>query len=184
MNILTISGSLRSKSYNSGLLRTAELIAPEGVTIIKSDLRNIPLFDSDLEQGELPEAVATLKQQISDADGVLIATPEYNFSYTGVLKNALDWASRGPVRPLIEKPVAVVGASTGNFGAVRAQTDLRRLLHGMAAHVLPKPELLVTQAASKFDENGILNDEATLKVYTTLLEKFVAYTNVIASLRH
>ncbi|MBK6759890.1 MAG: NAD(P)H-dependent oxidoreductase [Ignavibacteria bacterium] len=182
MNILTISGSLREKSYNTGLVKTAELLGVEGVTFTHANIREIPLFDADLEASSIPEAVAVVKQQIEAADGVLIATPEYNFSYTGVLKNALDWASRGPVRPFTEKPVAVIGASTGNFGSVRAQTDLRRLLHGMAAHVLPKPELLVTQAGSKFDENVILIDEATLKIYRTLLDKFVKYVHVLKTL--
>jgi chromate reductase len=172
MKILAISGSLRSASYNTGLLRTAATILPEGMSLMIADLRGVPFFDADMETAGLPEAVATLKQQIADANGVLIATPEYNFSYTGVIKNALDWASRGPVRPFMDKPVAVVGASTGNFGAVRAQTDMRRLLHGMGAHVMPKPELLITQAASKFDANGLLVDEGTLTVYRTLLERF------------
>ena len=184
MNILTISGSLRANSFNTGLLRTAELLGFEGVTFTHANIRGIPLFDADLEVASMPEAVAVLKQQIGDADGVLIATPEYNYSYTGVLKNTLDWVSRGPIRPLIDKPVAVIGASPGNFGTVRAQTDLRRLLHGMAAHVLPKPELLVNQAASKFDENVILTDEATLKIYRTLLDNFSKYIHVIATLRH
>lgn len=172
MTILAISGSLRSGSFNTGLLRTAPSLLPDGMSFQLADLRGIPFFDADIETSGMPDAVAVFKQQINDADGVLIATPEYNFSYTGVIKNALDWASRGPVRPFMDKPVAVVGASTGNFGAVRAQTDMRRLLHGMGAHVMPKPELLITQAATKFDTNGLLIDEATLNVYRTLLERF------------
>ncbi|MCX6141510.1 MAG: NAD(P)H-dependent oxidoreductase [Candidatus Kapabacteria bacterium] len=151
MNILAISGSLRQRSINTGLLRSAESLLPEGTVFTVADLRTIPFFDADLETTGIPESVLLLKQQIMEADGVLIASPEYNFSYTGVLKNAIDWASRGPVRPFLDKPVAVIGASPGNFGTVRAQTDLRRLMHGLGAHVLPKPELLVNQAASKFD---------------------------------
>lgn len=175
MTIIGISGSLRAGSFNTNLLRHARTLLPSDVTFEVVDISAFPLFDADVEREGIPAAVAAVKQRIVEADGVLIATPEYNFSYTGVLKNALDWLSRGPVRPLIDKPVAVIGASTGNFGSVRAQTDLRRLLHGMGANVLPKPELLVTQAASKFDEHGHLTDESTNTVYATLLEKFVAW---------
>lgn len=178
MNILAISGSLRRQSINSGLLRSAESLLPKGSTLSFASLQAIPLFDADIETNGIPEGVALFKQQILDADGVLLATPEYNFSYPGVLKNALDWASRGPVRPFTEKPVAVIGASPGNFGAVRAQTDLRRLMHSMGSHVLPKPELLVNQTAQKFDEYNLLIDEKTIAVYKTLLDKFVAYINV------
>ncbi len=175
MTILTISGSLRERSFNSNLLRSAESLLPEGVNLTHATLQDIPLFNADVEAQGTPLAVTALKQQIAEAHGVLIATPEYNFSYTGVLKNAIDWASRAPVRPFMDKPVAVVGASTGNFGAVRAQTELRKLMHAVGAHVLPKPELLVTQAASKFDEGGLLADEQTRTIYRALLEKFALF---------
>jgi len=179
VNILAISGSLRQHSINSGLLRSAESILPEGATLSFASLQAIPLFDADLETQGIPDGVALFKQQITEADGVLIATPEYNFSYPGVLKNAIDWASRGPVRPFTDKPVAIIGASPGNFGTVRAQTDLRRLMHGMGSHVLPKPELLVNQAAQKFDDHILLIDEKTIAVYKTLLNNFAAYINVL-----
>lgn len=175
MKIVGISGSIRANSFNSKLLRNAEGLLAPSHTLEIINLRDIPMYDADLEAAGLPESVARAKALIESADGVLFASPEYNYTYSGVLKNALDWFSRGPVRPLMEKPVAVIGASTGNFGAVRSQTALRQLLHGMGAHVLPKPELLVGQAASKFDENGTLIDEATLKIYTTLLGKFTTF---------
>lgn len=175
MKIVGISGSIRANSLNSKLLRNASgLLAPSHELEI-IDLRSIPMYDADLEAAGLPESVASAKELLHQADGVLFASPEYNYTYSGVLKNALDWFSRGPVRPLMDKPVAVIGASTGNYGAVRSQTALRQLLHGMGAHVLPKPELLVGNAPTKFDENGTLVDEATIKIYSTLLGKFITY---------
>ncbi|MFN9953414.1 MAG: NADPH-dependent FMN reductase, partial [bacterium] len=112
-------------------------------------MREIPLYDGDLDVEPQPSGVVAFKQLIEQADGVLISTPEYNYSYPGVLKNALDWASRGTTRPLHDKPVAVIGASPGNFGAVRAQTDLRRLMSAVSGVVLPRPELLVNNVHTK-----------------------------------
>ncbi|RPI69682.1 MAG: NAD(P)H-dependent oxidoreductase [Ignavibacteriae bacterium] len=181
MKFIGISGSIRANSFNSSLLRAASGILVPDHSLEILDLRQIPFFDADLEREGMPEAVAYAKGAIEQADGVIFASPEYNYTYTGVLKNALDWFSRGPVRPLSEKPVAVMGASAGNYGAVRSQTHLRLLLHGMGAHVLPKPEVLVGQAASKFNEYGELIDEATIKVMTTLLGNFVNY---VEGIRH
>lgn len=178
MNILTISGSLKATSFNTGLLRTLAQIAPEGIVIREASIADIPLFNEDLEVAGLPLAVAALKQQIADADGVIISTPEYNFSYSGVLKNALDWASRGPIRPFVEKPVAALSVSTGNFGGIRAQTDLRRLMHGIGAHVLPKPEIAIPQAKLKFDANRDLADEATRDMLASLIMRFTTFIRV------
>lgn len=175
MNILTISGSLKATSFNTGLLRTLAQIAPEGIVVSEASIADIPLFNEDLEVAGMPPAVATLKQQIADADGVIISTPEYNFSYPGVLKNAIDWASRGPVRPFAEKPVATLSVSPGNFGGIRAQTDLRRLMHSIGAHVLPKPEIAIPQAKLKFDDDRRLTDEATHAMLATMLEKFSTF---------
>ena len=181
MNILTISGSLKATSFNTGLLRTLAQIAPEGIVVSEASIADIPLFNEDLETAGLPPAVATLKQQIAEADGVIISTPEYNFSYSGVLKNAIDWASRGPVRPFAEKPVATLSVSPGNFGGIRAQTDLRRLMHSIGAHVLPKPEIAIPQAKLKFDDDRRLTDEATHAMLTAMLEKFSMFIRTHAS---
>ena len=175
MTILGISGSLREGSFNTGLLRTAATIAPDGVTISIASIRDIPFYDAGLDTDSQPSAVTALKEQIEQANGVLIATPEYNYSYSGVLKNAIDWMTRGTHRPFIDKPVAIVGASPGNFGAVRAQTDLRRLMASVSGNVLPRPELLVSNVKTKINEQGIITDEATLKIYHTLLSNFVAF---------
>lgn len=177
MHILGISGSLREKSYNTGLIRTASLLLPEDITFSIASIRDLPLYDGDLDVDPQPPAVVEFKKHIEQADGVLIATPEYNYSYPGVLKNAIDWASRGTTRPFHDKPVAIVGASPGNFGAVRAQTDLRRLMYAVSGVVVPRPELLVNNVHSKVDGHGIITDEATLKVYRTLLTNFIDYIN-------
>lgn len=177
MHILGISGSLREHSYNTALLRTAGVLLPADVTMTIASLRDLPFYDGDIDAEPQPAAVTAFKEQISQADGVIIATPEYNYSYSGVLKNAIDWASRGATRPFIDKPVAVIGASPGNFGAVRAQTDLRRLMSAVSGSVLPRPELLVSNVHSKINDDGIITDEATLKVYRTLLSNFIEFIN-------
>ena len=175
MNILGISGSLRATSFNSGLIRTAATLLPKGATLTTASLRDIPMYDGDLDTEPQPQPVVAFKTLIEEADGVLIATPEYNYSYPGVLKNAIDWASRGTTRPLHDKPIAVIGASPGNFGAVRAQTDLRRLMSAVSGLVLPRPELLVSNIHTKIDEHGIITDESTLKVYRTLINNFLEF---------
>lgn len=177
MKLLGISGSLREHSYNTCLLKTASTLLPADVTLTIASLRDIPFYDADIDAEPQPSAVTLLKEQIAQADGVIIATPEYNYSYSGVLKNAIDWASRGTTRPFTDKPIAVIGASPGNFGAVRAQTDLRRLMSAVSGSVLPRPELLVGNVHTKIDEHGIITDEATLKVYQTLLTNFIEYIN-------
>jgi chromate reductase len=147
MRILAISGSLRRDSHNRALLRTAGELLPAGVELVSFDaLKAIPPFDEDDEAGPAPAAVAALREAIADADAVLVATPEYNGSLPGALKNALDWASR-PVasNPLRGKPVAVIGASTGMFGAVWAQAEARKVLATIGARVLDE-ELPVPHA--------------------------------------
>ncbi len=177
MKLLGISGSLREGSFNTCLLKTAGTLLPADVTLTIASLRDIPFYDGDIDVEPQPSAVTLLKEQIAQADGVIIATPEYNYSYSGVLKNAIDWASRGATRPFTDKPIAVIGASPGNFGAVRAQTDLRRLMSAVSGAVLPRPELLVSNVHTKIDEHGIITDEATLKVYRTLLTNFIEFIN-------
>lgn len=174
LKILAISGSLRRDSMNTKLLRTAQTLVPEGVAVEFADLSTIPMFDQDVESEGIPAAVQTLKDQIAAADGVLIATPEYSRNIPGMLKNALDWVSRGPVRPLIGKPVAVVSASGSIYGGIRAQTELRQLLMHLSAGVLYSPEVAVGQATQKFNEQGEFIDEAGLRFYTTLLGNLVA----------
>jgi chromate reductase len=170
-SILALSGSLRRASYNTAALRAARELAPEGVTVtIFEGLRDIPPYDDDLRLASgYPAPVEALRKALAAADAVLIATPEYNYSVPGVLKNALDWASRPPAPPFDGKPVAILGASPGLFGTARAQYDLRKMFVFMNGLVLNKPEVMITQAASRFDTEGRLTDAATRDFIATQL---------------
>jgi len=158
MKILGISGSLRKTSYNRGLLRAAVELAPKGCSVEIFDLDGIPLFNQDHE-ANLPPAVVQLKAKVRAADALLIACPEYNYSFSGVLKNALDWGSR-PYgdNAWDNKPVAIVGASVGTLGTARAQYHLRQVFVTLNMHPLNKPEIMVASAQDKFDAQGNLTD--------------------------
>jgi chromate reductase len=161
MRVLGISGSLRRDSHNTALLRHAgELFEAGGAEFVIYDgLREIPMYDEDLDVDSPGEAVARIRAAVHEADAVLFATPEYNSSVPGGLKNAIDWLSRPTIAEcaLRSKPVAVVGASTGAFGAVWAQAELRKVLGATGARVI-EGEVVVGHAMDRFDENGRLND--------------------------
>ena len=160
MRILAISGSLRRGSHNTMLLRAAGgLLAPEHELVFWDGLRDVPPYDEDIDAEQAPASVAALRKAVTEADAVLIATPEYNSSIPGALKNALDWASR-PIatNAFRNKPVAVIGSSAGMFGAVWAQAELRKVLAAMGARVA-EVEIAVGHAAEKFDDEGRLIDE-------------------------
>jgi chromate reductase, NAD(P)H dehydrogenase (quinone) len=162
MKVLGISGSLRSDSHNSRLLRVAAELLPPGAELEEfTGLRDIPAFDEDIEH-DPPEAVVALKRAIAQADAVLIATPEYNHSIPGGLKNALDWVSR-PIaeNPMRGKPALVIGASTGMFGAVWAQAETRKVLGALGARVLDK-ELPVAKAPDGLDDHELQSRLADL----------------------
>ncbi|WP_237212884.1 NADPH-dependent FMN reductase [Falsiroseomonas oryziterrae] len=163
MRILAISGSLRKASFNTAALRAAAELAPAGVEVtIYEGLRDIPPYDDDQRAGSgFPPAVAAFRAAIKAADAILIATPEYNYSVPGVLKNAIDWASRAPDQPFDGKPVAIMGASGGLLGTARAQYDLRKVFVFLNGHVLNKPEVMIGQSATRFDAEGRLTDEKT-----------------------
>jgi chromate reductase len=171
VRILAISGSLRAGSHNTQLLRAAGELAPPGVSVELFDgLAEIPPFSVELE-ADPPEPVLRLKQGIEAADAVLFATPEYNSSVPGQLKNALDWASRPPREsPLRNKDVAVTGASTNAYGAMWAQADLRRILGRIGARVLGA-EVPVPLAHEKFDPGGRLTDPETREALAALLRE-------------
>ena len=161
MRILAISGSLRRGSHNTSLLQAAaELLDPDDELVFWGGLKNVPPYDEDDEVADgAHDAVRSLREAVTAADAVLIATPEYNASVPGALKNALDWGSRPPAANVFRsKPVAVIGASTGMFGAVWAQADLRKVLGTMGARVA-EVEIAVGHAGEKFDENGRLLDD-------------------------
>jgi chromate reductase, NAD(P)H dehydrogenase (quinone) len=159
MRILAVSGSLREGSFNTSLLRAAIEAAPEGVELeLWEGLGELPLYDEDLETDEVPESVRRLRADWGAADAILFATPEYNGSVPGGLKNAVDWASRPRLEaPLRNKPVAVVGASQGQFGAIWAQQDLKRIL-GIAGARVVGTEIPVAVAHERFDHAGRLLD--------------------------
>jgi chromate reductase len=163
MKILGISGSLRRESYNTKLLRAAEELLPAEVEFELYDgLKAIPPYDEEDDGEDAPESVTALREAIAEADGILIATPEYNSSVPGHLKNSLDWVSRPlATNTLRNKPVAVVGASTGAFGAVWAQAELRKVLAAIGARVV-EAEVAVGHAPTRFDDSGRLVDESLL----------------------
>lgn len=172
MKILAITGALRKGSTNTALLHAVEKLAPEGMEVDIVTLHGIPLYDGDLEaERGIPDSVVKLKERVRAADAVIIATPEYNFSIPGVLKNATDWLSRDG-NPFKWKRVGVMGASGGPIGTARSQYHLRQNLQGLEAIVMPKPEVFVTNSASKFDEKGDLNDEPTRKAIENWLKHF------------
>lgn len=177
LRFLAISGSLRAGSANTAVLRAARELTPEGVTLELHDLGDLPLYDDDLRRDGFPEPVARLRRALAAADAVVLASPEYNHSFTGVLKNALDWVSRPPEPPLRGKPVAVLGAASGGFGTVRAQLHLRQVLRALDAHTLNRPEVHVSRAADKVDADGRLVDEATRASIRELLLALEAWTH-------
>jgi chromate reductase len=175
--ILGIAGSLRRESYNRALLRAAQGLAPPGVTIETFErLGEIPPYNDDVRLRGMPDPVSDLWQGIAAAGAVLFVTPEYNYGMPGVLKNAIDWVSRPPAEsPLRRKPVAVMGASTGNFGTARAQLALRHAFLYLEAYALLKPEVAVFRAAERFDDEGELTDETTRDLVTRLIQELVAW---------
>ena len=172
--ILGISGSLRERSYNRALLKAAAELAPEGVEIEEFDLREIPLYDADVEAAGDPEPVAKLRAAVAEADALLFATPEYNRGTSGVLKNAIDWLSRPALASVLRwKPVAIMGASTGRGGTRNAQAQVRDALLFPGAVLVTEPEVAIPLAWERFDENGELTDERMRKALRELLDALV-----------
>jgi chromate reductase, NAD(P)H dehydrogenase (quinone) len=175
MLVLGISGSLRANSYNTQLLRAAEELFPPGVDFaLYEGLKGVPPYDEEDDVQPAPSAVAALRLAIADADAVIFATPEYNSSVPGFLKNALDWVSRPlATNPLRNKPVAVIGASTGAFGAVWAQAELRKVLAAIGARVVDG-EVAVGHAPTRFDERGRLEDDSLQEQLEETVEALMA----------
>jgi chromate reductase len=172
MQILAISGSLRKGSYNTAALRACSELLPAGMTMRITSIADLPMFNQDVFDAGIPEPAKRLRAEIAEADGVLIACPEYNFSLSAALKNAIDWSSRPPNQSWQEKPVAIFSATQGPLGGARVQYDVRRILVQLWAHVLPRPEVFIGAAPGKFDASGKLTDEATRKFLTDLLAGF------------
>lgn len=175
MDILAIVGSLRQGSYNRAVLRAVEQLAPEGMQISEHRLGDIPLYNFDVEEQGDPEPVAAMKAAIAEADALLLITPEYQHGIPGVLKNALDWASRpADGSPLKRKPVAVMGASPGMTGTARAQSQLRQTLVYNGCPILPPPEVLVAKVHDKV-EDGVVTDGTTREFIAGALERLATW---------
>src|SRR3954470_3127341 len=154
MNVIGISGSLRKGSFNTAALRAAQGLAPEGMTIERAEIGDLPLYNDDVRAAGFPPPAERLRAQIAAADAVLLVTPEYNYSISGVLKNAIDWASRPPSQPFEAKPLAIMGASGGMGGTMRAQYHLRQVAVFLDMVPLNKPEVFVRSAQKLFDDQG------------------------------
>ena len=184
MRILAITGSLRAGSYNTALARAAQELAPPGVEVELYDgLHLVPHYDQDLDHPDVdpPASVAELRSRIEEADALFVVTPEYNGSITGVLKNAIDWASaRHRGSSFKNKTVAIAGATTGQYGAIWAQQDLRRIL-GIAGARVIAGEFPVPQAHTKFDEEGRLVDPLLAERLQTHLRALVEQATPLAA---
>ena len=181
IRILGIAGSLRRQSYNRGALRAATELAPEGATIEVVELDGLPAFNQDEDQNP-PAKVVELKQRIREADAILFVTPEYNYSIPGVLKNAIDWASRPYGDSAWNgKPTAIMGASVGGIATARAQYHLRQMMVFLNMFPINQPEVMIGNAGEKFDKAGNLTDEKTKDYIRKLLQNLVDWTQRIAA---
>jgi len=178
-NVLAICGSLRAGSYNRSALRAAIGLKPPGMTIETAEIGSFPLYNEDVRAQGFPAPVETFRRQIAAADALLFVTPEYNYSIPGVLKNAIDWASRPPDQPFAGKPVAMMGASAGMGGTVRSQYDLRRCCVFLDMHPVNKPEVFIGAAPTKFDAEGRLTDEVGRGLIRDLLVALDQWTRQI-----
>ena len=172
LKVLGICGSLRKASYNMAALRACSELMPKGMTLQITSLAEIPMYNQDVFDAGMPPAVKRFREEIAAADGLLIASPEYNFSVSAPLKNAIDWASRAPNQAVQDKPVAIFSATQGPLGGPRNQYDLRRMLVQLWAYPLPRPEVFIGSANTKFDAQGKLTDETTGKFLSELLAGF------------
>src|SRR5579872_4953549 len=179
ITVLGICGSLRKASYNMAALRTAVELKPPGMTIEIADISQFALYNEDVRAEGFPPVVETLRRQIKAADALLFVCPEYNYSMSGVLKNAIDWASRPPDQPFAGKPAAIMGAAAGMAGGARAQSDLRRSCVFLDIHPINKPEVFIGQAQTKFDAAGRLTDEAARGFIRDMLVALEAWTRQI-----
>jgi chromate reductase, NAD(P)H dehydrogenase (quinone) len=171
--VVAFAGSLRRGSFNRALIRAARDLAPQGMSIELIEIGGLPFYNADLEAEGDPAAVAAFKSSVEQADGVLIATPEYNDGIPAVLTNAIDWGSRLPVRaPLTDLPVGIMGASPSQVGTARGQMHLRQILGHIRSRVLPPPEVLVARAHERFDKELRLTDHGTQRVLVDLLQRF------------
>lgn len=171
VKVLGISGSLRKASFNTAALHACKELLPAGMSLEIATYPDLPMFNQDVLDAGMPEPVKRIREAIVRADGLLIVSPEYNFSVPAPLKNLIDWGSRAPNQVFQDKPIAVFSCAPGPVGGTRMQYDLRKILTQLWGHVMPRPEVYITQAASKF-QDGKLTDEASRKFVAELLAGF------------
>ena len=176
LRIAGLCGSLRAQSYNLMALKAAGTLMPEGMRLDIVPYGDVPIYNFDVQAKGFPEPVTRRATALREADAVLIASPEYNYSVPGGLKNAIDWLSRLDGQPFNDKPVAILGASAGPAGTARMQYELRKVLLSINAHVLGKPEIYIGMAATKFSAEGELTDETTRKFVADQMKAFKAWT--------
>lgn len=180
LDIVGLCGSLRRASFNHAALRLAGELMPSTMKLDIVEWRHLPVFDGDVLAQGLPADVAEVRERIRRADGVLFASPEYNFSIPGGLKNVLDWVSRGEDQPFAHKPTAILSASGGPLGGARMQYDFRKVMLYLNSPTLVKPEVFIGNAQTKFDEHGRCTDETTRKF---IGDQMLAFEKWIASVR-
>ncbi|THD47275.1 MAG: NAD(P)H-dependent oxidoreductase [Bradyrhizobium sp.] len=177
LRLVSLLGSLRRASFNAGIARALPALAPEGVTIEPlGSIGDFPIYDGDLEAQGLPAPAVAMAKAIGAADGVIVVTPEYNYSIPGGLKNAIDWLSRVKPNPFLDKPVALQSASPGMLGGARAQYHLRQSFVMLEARLFNKPEVIIASAAQRFDvKTGELTDQPTRELIAKQLAAFATF---------
>lgn len=176
MKLIAISGSLRTGSFNSCLLRAVQERLPEGSSLRLVSIAEVPLYNEDIDGEQKPQVVEQLKEAVAAADGLLIATPEYNYGIPGGLKNALDWLSRPAFKSVLaHKPVAIMSASKSPTGGVRAQGQLKQVLSGVLANIYPAPEFMVPLAQQVFSDEGVLMDEGVAARLTRFVSDYTSW---------
>lgn len=178
--VLGICGSLRTKSTNRYALLAASEVMPEGMQLTIANYDAIPLYNQDVQDKGMPAPVLQLAAEIRAADALLFASPEYNFSISGVLKNAIDWLSRLPEQPFKDKPAAILSAAAGPLGGGRHQYEVRKILGCLEAVVLTKPEVFINMSGAKFDAEGSLTDAASRKVLADQMAAFARWIGRVA----
>lgn len=177
-NFVAISGSLRKDSYNTMVLKTIQKLTPENVHVEQLLIDDLPFYNSDIHEKEVPVSVQTLNVRIKSADAVIIVTPEYNYSISGVLKNAIDFVSRSPEKPFDMKPVGIMGATIGMLGTTKAQFQLRQMMVPLNAYVMNRPEIAISQVNTKFDNAGNLTDDKTKELIEKFLLSLKAFSDI------
>lgn len=180
-HFVAISGSLRKESFNTKALKALQELAPSNITIEHLSIADVPMYNFDLHEKLIPESVEKLSAAIKTADLVIIVTPEYNYSVPGVLKNVIDFFSRHPLKPFDKKAVGIVSASPSLLGGVRAQYHLRQILVAVNATTMNTPEVVITEANTKFDEAGNLIDEKTKKFLSKFIDALAAHSDILSN---